>query len=409
MLKRLKKQKGISLVILIIMVVFVGITVVGIHAFLAENVRLSDVEKQRARALYLAEMGISDSFWELKYSEKLYGLPTQPYGRIDLQTVNFFDGTSGTYEVPEPTDSIVSTGIYGDITRMLKVGINYSSSSQYVFFAAGSNDFTFDRNAALTGNAFVNGSVTVTTPTDIDTTQMTLYLPSGESASYSGGGNFPYTTIDPVPTSPDLSTTYYDNLISLAQSQSPGDVWGWFDMAIGDTVLINGNVLLMWNVDITTTGTSSIVVVTGNFWASWNVTFSDSIQLIVNGIVYFDQNCSIGTTTGRSGNLIYSNSQYISLGRGNTINGAIVSNNNLVINRSVTINGLTYVKNESNVDRNANINGCIWSNSFTSNRMGRSAIINWNPDYLPSPLPPGVSQPGSAGTFSLAENSWKEL
>jgi hypothetical protein len=359
--------------------------------------------------LYLAEMGISDSFWELKYSEKLYGPPAQPYGQIDQQTVNFFGGTSGTYEVPEPTDSIVSTGIYGDITRILKVGINYSTSSQYVFFAGGLNDFTFDRNTELVGDAFVNGSVTVTTPSDIDTSQMTLYLPSGESASYSSGGGFPYTTINPAPTLPDLSTSYYDNLISLAQSQPPGNLWVWFDVAIGDTVLINGDVVLAWNVDVTTTGTSSLMVVTGNLYAFWNVTFSDSIQLIVNGVVSFNQNCSIGTTTGGSGNLLYSNSQYVSLGQGNTVNGAIVSNNNLVINRSCTINGLIYVKNQASVDRNTSINGCIWSNNFASNRTGRNLILNWNPDYLPSPLPPGVSQPGSAGTFTLVQNSWKEL
>jgi len=249
----------------------------------------------------------------------------------------------------------------------------------------------------------------VTTPTNIDTSQMTLYLPSGESASYSGGGGFPYTTINPAPTLPDLSTSYYDNLISLAQSQPPGNVWVWFDVAIGDTVLINGDVVLMWNVDLTTTGTSSIVVVTGNLSAFWNVTFSDSIQLIVNGVVSFNQNCSIGTSAGRSGNLLYSNSQYVSMGQGNTVNGVIVSNNNLVINRSCTINGLIYVKNQASVDRSTNINGCIWSNSFASNRTGRNLILNWNPDYLPSPLPPGVSQPGSPGTFTLVQNSWKEL
>ena len=67
----LKKEKGISLLILIIIIALVGITAVGLTTFLSQNIALSLVEKDRARALYLAEMGVADSFWELKYSEKL--------------------------------------------------------------------------------------------------------------------------------------------------------------------------------------------------------------------------------------------------------------------------------------------------------------------------------------------------
>lgn len=401
-----KKQKGISLILLMMMVVFVGIMVVGIQAFLAENIRLSSVEKDRARALYLAEAGLSDSYWELKYSEKLYGLPSQPYGQIDEQTVNFYDGTSGTYSVPEPSDSIVSTGTYKDVVRRLKVGINYTSI-RYCFFSGSTNDFTFPRNVAVVGSVFVNGSVTVTTPTNIDTNQMKLYLPPGESANYSGGGDFPYTTIDPAPSLPDLNTSYYDNLLSIAATYPAGDS-NWGNRSLPETVWINGNLTVQQNKTISISGSYSIVVVTGGVNAGRNVKFSDDIEIIANNGITLGQNNEVGTTTGLSGNILFTKSSEITLGQGNTVNGSIVSNNNLEITKLSTINGFVYVKNSSDIKMDVTINGCIWGNNYTSNTVEQLVAINWNPNYIPSPLPEGVSDIEST-IFALVSNSWREL
>ena len=73
MLSKIKNQQGISLLVLIIMIVLVGIIALGITAFLIQNIALSLIEKDRARALYLAEAGLSDSFWELKIKENFMG------------------------------------------------------------------------------------------------------------------------------------------------------------------------------------------------------------------------------------------------------------------------------------------------------------------------------------------------
>jgi hypothetical protein len=406
MFERLKKQKGISLVILIIMVVFVGIMVAGIHAFLAENIRLSDVEKQRARALYLAEMGISDSFWELKYSEKLYGLPSQPYGQIDQQTVNFFDGSSGTYEVPEPTDSILSTGVYQDITRILKVGIGYSTS-HYTFFAGSVNDFTFAKNSEVTGSVFLNSSLTVTTPTNIDTCQMTLYLPSGETAQYSSGNPFPYTTLNDPPSFPGLDTSYYDSLLNQCSTMPIGDST-WNDRSLPDTVWINGNLTINMNKTISASGSSSIVVVTGSVIINKNVRFGDSIQLITQNGITCDKNIRVGTTTGQSGNLFFTKTNSIEIGQNNIFNGSLVSNNNLTVQQQATLNGFVYVKNSANIKMNLTTNGCFWGYTFAGNTTNDNFSVIWNSNYIPDPLPPGVGSVGST-ILELVQNSWREL
>ena len=406
MFERLKKQKGISLVILIIMVVFVGIMVAGIHAFLAENIRLSDVEKQRARALYLAEMGISDSFWELKYLEKLYGLPTQPYGQIDRQTVNFYDGSSGTYEVSEPTDSIVSTGVYQDITRILKVGIGYSTT-HYTFFTGSANDFIFAKNSKVTGDVFVNGSVTVVTPTQIDTNQMALYLPSGESAEYDNHDPFPYTTLNEPPSFPGLNTSYYDNLISQCSNMLPGDSI-WDDRSLPDTVCINGNLTINKNKTISTAGSSSIVVITGSVTINMNVQLTDSIQLISQNGITCDKNITVGTTTGQSGNLFFSKTSSVEIGQSNVFNGSVVSNNNLTLQQQAIINGFVYAKNNIDIKIQLTTNGCFWGYAFAGNTTEDKFKTIWNASYIPDPLPPGVENIGSI-TLELVQNSWREL
>jgi len=400
-------EKGITLVLLIIIVILVGISAVGLVAFLSQNIALSAAEKDRARALYLAEMGVADSFWELKYSEKLYGSPSQPYGQIDLQTVNFGDGTSGTYSVPEPDDSIVSTGTYRGITRQVKVGIDYDVTN-YAFFAASASDFTFDKNCQVTGNCFINGSVTVKTPTNMDTLQMTLYLPTGESATYSGGSPFPYTTVDPAPTLSDLDLTYYDDLLNLAASQPAGDSTWSSDRSLPDTVLINGDLEIKKNKNITTAGDSTLVVVNGSITVGKNVDIGDNVRFIAQSDIDFNQGITVGTTTGRSGNLLFVKQGELKLGKNNTINGSVISNQKLKVKQGTEVNGFVYAGTETNMERNATINGCLWGHSFKNQKIQLGSSILWNSGYIPASLPPGVSSIGSS-SVSFVQNSWREL
>jgi acetyltransferase-like isoleucine patch superfamily enzyme len=402
----LKNQEGISLIILLIMVVFVGIMVVGIQAFLGENMRLSVAESQRARSLYLAEAGMSDSYWELKYSQKLYGLPSQAYGQIDQQTVSFSDGTSGTYSVPAPTDSIVATGTYKGISRRLKVGIT-NVTTRYSFFAGSNNEFTFPRSASVTGNVYVNGNVTVTTPTNIDTNQMDLYLPSGKSATYSGGVSFPYITINPAPTLSTLNTAHYDSLLTGCATFPVGDS-SWGNRTLPETVWVHGNLAIQNGKTISTLRSYSVIVATGTVSAGQNVNFADNIQVIANSTITLGTNNRVGTTTGTSGNLLFTRTSQISIGQNSAVNGSIVSNNALQLQGGSTVNGFIYMRNAADIQNSVNINGCIWGNSYTSNTMGQDVTINWNPSYIPSALPPGVSNIDSH-IFSLVSNSWTEL
>ena len=403
----LKGEKGITLVILIIMIALVGITAVGVTAFLLQNIALSSMEKDRARALYLAEMGVADSFWELKYSDKLYGDSSQAYGQIDTQIVDFGDGTSGTYTVPEPDDSIVSTGTYKGIVRRVKVEIE-NLAINYAFFAASSNDFTFSKNCQVVGSCFVNGSVEVKTPTNIDTLQMTLYLPCGETAAYQGGGAFPFTAVDSAPTLADLDLTYYDNLLNLAASQPSGDSTWNSDRVLPDTVLINGDLTIKKNKSITTAGSSSLVVVTGEIKVEKNVDIADSIQFIAQSDIDIADGVTVGSTTGRSGNLLFVKQGKLTLGKNGSVNGSVLSNQKIQVKEGAEVNGFVYVGTEADVGKNVIISGCLWGHTLKNEKIEQGSSIIWNSGYIPSPLPPGVSSIGSS-SISFVQNSWQEL
>lgn len=403
----LEGEEGISLVILTIMIVLIGITAVGVVVFLGQNIALSSMERDRTRALCLAEMGMADSFWELRYSEKLYGAPSQPYGEIDAQTVSFGDGTSGTYAVSEPDDSIVSTGVYNGITRQVKVGIE-NLTDIYAFFAASPGDFTFNKNCQVVGNCFVNGSVTVRTPTNIDTLEITLYLPPGETATYQGGGAFPFTTVDPAPSLSGLNLTYYDSLLSSAASQPSGDsVWS-SDRVLPDVVLIDGDLNMRKNISISTAGSFSLVVANGQITIGKNVNIADSIQFIAKLGVNCNANVRVGSTTGRSGNSLFTRSGLLKLGKNNVVNGSLLSNKAVQINQGSEMNGLVYGGTESTVQKNVTISGCFWGHGFSNDRINDGCRVIWKPEYVPSPLPPGVSGMGSS-SISFVQNSWREL
>ena len=263
MLSKIKNQQGISLLVLIIMIVLVGIIALGITAFLIQNIALSLIEKDRARALYLAEAGLSDSFWELKNKGKLYGPPTQPLGQIDQQTINFSDGTSGNYQVPQPVDSIVSTGTYNGIVRKVKVGINFSPKD-YVLFSGKVGDFDFANRCLVEGNVFVNGNVVVELPANIDTTKMKLYLPKGNIAKYEDDSDFPYISLESPPSLPSLDIYYYDSLLAIAGMQLDGDIdWQGTQNFSSGVIYINGNLNIQATATISAISGPCTVVVSG--------------------------------------------------------------------------------------------------------------------------------------------------
>ena len=417
MLDRVKNQNGISLLMLTILIVLVGIIAIGITVFLIQNLALSLTEKDRARALYLTEAGLADSFWELKNNEKLYGLSDQPFGQIDQQSVVLFDGTTGTYEVNKPTDSIVSIGAYKGIVRKVRAKI-ILVPKDYVLFSGEKRDFRFARSCQVEGNVFVNGNVTVGRPSNIDTTKMKLYLPKGNTAEYESGSGFPYISLESPPTLPPLNSYYYDSLLGVAGMQQPRDIlWQQSQLLDPGVIFINGNLTIRVNnapISISSLG-ATIVVVTGKVTMiskkNRSILIGDNAEFVAKGEIELQTSeIKIGLSTGRSGNLLYSNSMVV-INDKNLINGGVVSPEMLTIGNQATVNGFIYAGNIAQVRRRVIINGAVWAGNFSDGTIlgttGNRVDFIWRGDYIPSPLPRGIAE--IQPSVELVANSWKEI
>jgi len=405
----LSSEDGVTLVTLVILIVLFGLLAIAVVTLVNQNAITTFVEGNNLKALYLAEAGLNDSFWELKYGQKLYGMSSEPLGLIGDRNVTFSDGVEGSYRVPEPTTEILSTGICNGVTRKVRVAIQ-TNSATFSFYVINDNDLLFEKDVSLTGDAFVNGNLTVTTPSGIDTTLMELYLVSGNSAHYSTGDLFPYTSIAEQPTPPSISNTWYDSLLSEAENQSQGDqTWG--DRTISGTTLINGSLVINNHSEVTNGGNEkAIVVVTGSVSMEIGVEIGDNIYFVVGGSIDLSNNVVVGNTTGRSGNLLYTRSGSIAFSNNVIVNGSVVANGSVTFNNNVIINGLLFTNNEIVLgNKGFDLYGECWVGEFSSNTVTRDTDIIFSPDYIPVEMPPGVSAPEMSAGIEIVENSWREV
>ncbi|MCD6379340.1 hypothetical protein J7M07_02690, partial [bacterium] len=200
-------ENGIALISLIILIALFGLLAAGVVGMLVQDSASHVVELNRARAFYLAEAGLNDSFWEIKYEEKLYGPPSEAYGVISERDVSFEGGITGTYRAVDSTGVIESSGSAGGVERDLRQSYNSAGKSYVLYRYGAAGPLNVLMHAQITGNVFNNGSVVVNNPASIDSNSVDLYLPSGESANYSGGQFFPFETISPIPDQPILNTS----------------------------------------------------------------------------------------------------------------------------------------------------------------------------------------------------------
>jgi len=405
----LSSEDGVALITLVILIVLFGLLAVAVVTLVNQNAITTFVEGNNLKALYLAEAGLNDSFWELRYGQKLYGMPSEPLGLIGDRNVTFSDGVEGSYRVLEPTTEILSTGVCNGVTRKVRVAIQ-SNSATFGFFTINNNDLVFERNVNITGDAFVNGDLTVTTPSAIDTTLMELFLMCGNSAHYSTGEIFPYTSITQQPDPPSISNAWYDSLLLEAENQS----WGikfWGDRTISGTTLIDGTLIISNNSDITNGGSETAVVVVTDVVSMGNRTrIGDNIYFIVGDLITLWNNVEIGNTTGRSGNLLYMRSGSIVVSNNVTINGSIVSNGSVIFGNNVTINGLLFATDLIVMgNRGFDLHGSCWAGGFFLNTVSRDTDVIFTQNYMPDVMPPGVTGPGMSSGVEIVRNSWREV
>ncbi len=405
-------DRGIALVTLVVAIAIFGTLAMAVQTFVGQNAVSGVVVLDRARALYLAEAGLNDSFWEVKYSGKLYGPDGQDYGDIDARTVVFEGGVAGSYTAGESGDMITGSGSVNGLTRDVRTGVTIpETAGSFSLFQWGGRDLTINSRTGVSGNVYVNGSVGIVKPTSMDEDDVTFNVPFGESVHYTDGDPIDYTEQDPAPQNPALSTSFYDVLISRAASE----IWWihiWGDRALADTVMARGILWIYHHSDITSSGGSSMVVVDGSVVVDHHCTVADGITFIAsNGVTVNGNETRIGSTAGRSGNLIFARNSSIAIGSQVLVNGTLLTDYRISISGPATVNGLAFAADMLSLADRVTVNGSVWTRVFGGDRIGSRSVLTGNDAYLPSAMPPGVAPPGCAsgtGEARLAGN-WREI
>jgi cytoskeletal protein CcmA (bactofilin family) len=379
--------------ILVTFILLVGISAVLLSFIYLVTARISDTAsyKNRTRAFYIAEAGLSKALWYLMtpVGDGGYGSTWRTGGVTES-----FGGGQYTISVADKdasTLTIVSAGEINGTTKTLTQDLaKGSSSSSFTNAVYGDGNMSLSGHSTINGPVFTDGNITLTGSSSIDGA---VSLPPGHTIS---GGSA--TVVSPNPPAPSLETSYYDSRIADAMAVPAGNmsISSTYNLG-GGTLYVHGN--LSVSSGITGGGT---IVVTGTFSKSGSYNVDSNTTIISNGNMYISGSGNIS-----SGAVLYSaNDIYIS--GGGDITGSILSLKGIAASGNGRIIGVVYsgtgLTGETEITGNRSIIGSIISRGPSA--FSGNVDIIFDPTKIPSSIPGIV---GGSSPMSKVKGTWKEL
>jgi len=377
-------KKGQILITVFLIVLIIG--VLGLSFLSLSRMETIQFRKQiyYLQAFNIAEAGIERAIWKLKNS------PGWTDGWQGQQLGN------GTYSVSielqeDDYYKITSTATVVNINKTIELVVEvknkvWPDAFGYALFwgnSAGYNgDLTIKNNAFIDGDIFGYGDLNIKN----NATVSGYVYSTGE---VSGNGNYQVGELpEPLPERPEFDTTYYDNLLSQAQSKPQGN-WSLKNNRTynlnGDTLFVNGNVIISNNCIVYGPGK---IVATGKITVSNNVEMSNNIDLIAGGQIYLGNNSKIEG----EGNIIFSNTSIVI--KNNNAAGMktlIYSEGSVSLKNNAKVRGIIW-GNEVELKNNATVVGLIYGDSFYKNEIPNNFILTYDPAVLDMTPPPGVPE-----------------
>ena len=389
------KSKGNLLVAFIILIAMSAI-VLSILSLVGIRVRESGVKVSEFDSFYVAEAGLNKAIWYL-------ATPVAQGGKgTSWRDVSYYEpyGWGGYYLTVQDTATsgevqIISTGEVGGIMKTVSQIVDTSGVPDAFNYAIFSNAaLNLSGSANIQGDIFINGNTVFSGSASV--TDGYVYHPVGTTIS--GGGT--YTDggePNPVPTFPNLDTSYYSSLISVAQGMPSGDQ-NYSNTTVdlnGGTVYINGSVNVSGS---TTFNGPGVVVATGTLSFSGNTYTTSNVKFISNGAI------------GASGNMytddaIYYSSTSISASGNTRVNvGGFLSTGTLNLSGNINVSGIVYSVGQITLSGNPAIRGSMVSGSLLGVQgiSGNTNIIH-DQSVFPDELPPGFP----STSVSKVTGTWK--
>ncbi|GEM_PF-2565244 len=361
------------------------------------------------KSLYLAEAGVERAIWKLNNDASsqdtgiLYSDEPLGDGYYTVQT--FLDGVDTDTRI-----TIISTGFLkgGRGRKRVKEKVlirtlgAMSTFSKYVLFwgntdGVGSvginNSVDITRVGSASGDVFANGDISINHASRV---APGLVYSTG---SVSGGGIYtPGGVPNPVPQFPNLDTSYYDNKLSIAGTQPPGN-WSLKGATYnlnGSTLYVNGNVTIWTMAELIGPGS---IVATGDITIR-NMSDISNVELIAGGSLRVDNAVNIA-----GGDVLYSSTNII-IRNSASITGNLLSPGDITIENSAEVRGIVYSGGSTQLRNSARIQGSIISDEFYGGTIINAVHIIHDNAYIPSSPPPGL---GGGSTTEVTSLSFEEL
>ncbi len=407
---RLKNNKGISLIAVIIVMLLVA-TLSLVVASTVTSANISSVtDMQTQQAFYIAQAGVE---WYIEQLENDNDWSTPPAVKTDE---SFGVGTFSVTYANEEETSIDVTGT-GEVTgwdgntvqRAITQHIENSGgggslfSDFAIFYGGGDGTIstTVARNQTITGDTFIHGDLSISSNCTITGDVLATGDISVHGTTNVSGDVIEH--INPAPaTQPTLETTYYDNLIAAASEEEEGNV-DFEGEEIDGIIYVNGDV---W-IDDYLSG-SGIIVATGdieiNRWTDVGLDGGSDITLIAGGSLTMgvDGNVGINETFYSSSNMELYQGTVLGAGAGEGEGVILLSPGDISLAQNITMTGLVFGDDVA-VARNLDLTGTLSGNRLTN--LAQGAVITQDDTKVDYGSIEGFD---SGGEIIIQTSLWRE-
>lgn len=392
---RIKRKKGVTLLIVIVFMLVVVITIASFMHMWFSEISIARQQNNSTRAFYVAEGGLEDVIYKLKNEPDYRDNPTTVTGSIG--------GGDFSVGVIKNGDiyTLTSAGTLNNATRTITILVTLSplwhDAFDYAIFGNSSN-LELKTGTTVTGNVFQNGDIILrpysTVSGYVDYTGM---LEVGEGASYNTR-----PLPDPVPAFPALDLTYYSDEIATAASSGSGDKgYSSLDLS-GGTLYVSGNLVINEGGNITGPGT---LVVACDAELKTGVTVGEDITIITGKVMTMNSGCAINANS-----VIYAGEK-VELKEANVImaRSTILTPGKVEFKMGGTFKGIIYagagITDDTGVGlkEHTNVIGCIVCGAGIQVKDGCS--ITYDPSQFAIDLPTGL-QP--APEMEATVSNWGE-
>ena len=346
-----------------------------------------------SQAIWVSEGGIQQVLYQLKNDASFRNNPTSPVAG-SLGTGSY----SATVSKNSNVYTLSSTGTVDNFTRTIAqtATVLPAAYSYAIFGSTNANQLQLKNSVVISGNLYYDGPVLVDTGTSVING-----LVYGTSVTGSGTYTAASGSPSPVPVYPTFDTSYYDGLITTAESTATSD----WTLSGSSSYNLNGGTVYYKKVTIKDTATitgTGVIVATKDLTIKNSANISSGVTIITKKDITVENSAVV-----QSGGVLYGRNS-AKLKDSANVTGSLLcptSGKTTTVQDTAAFTGLIYA-NILKLRNSTTVTGSAVANSYTANKITDSVRVTYDSGSIPNPLPQGISL--SATVTVSANKNWDE-